>query len=353
MRVGVLGLGHWGANHVRVLSASRNVESVHVADLDQGRVLAAVASVRGVVGSRNATELFAEVDAVVIATHPSTHVELAVRALRAGCHVLVEKPLALQASEVLAVGAMAQQVGRVLMVGHTFVFHPAVQALRAAVERGDVGTVRHVESRRLNLGIYRSDCDVVWDLGPHDVSILNLLLGGPPTSVSATGATLLSAGLTDAAHLTLRYPGAVQASVALSWRWPTKVRELTLVGSSGMAVFDDTDKASPLRFFDTTVTLPRQADSGASAPFVYRSGVMRVHEVSALEPLALEDQHFLDCSLTGGPPITGTQHALDVVRTLQAAQRSMVEGREVLLAEVDADHQVLPPAPQHRARSLA
>lgn len=336
MRVGVLGLGHWGANHVRVLSAARHVESVHVADLDPCRVAAATASARGVVASRGASQLFADVDAVVIATHPSTHVELAVRALRAGCHVLVEKPLALRASEVLAVGSVARQLDRVLMVGHTFVFHPAVQALLAAVRRGEVGAVRHVESRRLNLGIYRSDCDVVWDLGPHDISILNLLLGGPPTSVSATGAELLSSGITDAAHLTLRYEGGVQAAVSLSWRWPTKVRELTLVGSSGMAVFDDTDKAAPLRFHDSTVTLPRQAEAPHSPPFVYRSGAMRVHEVPALEPLAQEDQHFIDCSLTGAEPVTGLQHALDVVRTLQAAEASMARGREVHLSEVDA-----------------
>ena len=332
-RIGVVGCGYWGAKHVRVLSGLCDVGGVALIDPSAPSREALAAAFPVAASYSSLATALPHVDAVVIATPPATHTDLALQALRAGKHVLVEKPLATSAAEAQLIVDEARRANRVLMVGHTFEFNPAVQELRRRLDDGELGEVYYIHSSRFNIDLYRSDVNVIWDLAPHDISIMNYLLRSVPTSVTAWG----SAGRhVDVAYVRLDY-GLIGATgyVHVSWLDPMKVRQVTVVGRNKMAAYNDMASDGRLRIFERTPVAPAAGLSNPGWPPSYRYGDGVAAAVDLKEPLAVEDQHFVDCIRTGTAPEADGFDGLVVVATLEAAERSLHKGAPVALALPD------------------
>jgi predicted dehydrogenase len=317
LRVALLGAGRWGPNLLRALSAQPGVTVSWVVDPLQARLDAVAPRCPGAHCSTDADAALCapDVDAVVIATPTSTHAALVRRALEAGKHVLVEKPLATRHDDAVALAGLAARVGRTLMVGHVYLFHPAVQAVKALCDGGAVGAVRALRFERTNLGPVRADVDAAWDLAAHDLSIADAWLGASPLSVSATGACLLAPGRADAVAATLRYASGQVVQLHVGWLEPTKTRRATVVGDRAMVRFEEFGT-------EARVTLYERGAPGD----VVRDGPERAVPVEPGEPLALEVAHFVECATTGRPPVCDGARAARVVRVLEAVSRSMARG---------------------------
>ena len=327
LRFGLLGYGYWGPLLFSNLSRVDNAEVAVVADLSEKRLAEALHNNPGINVTSNIAEVFAnDIDAVVIATPLHTHFDLARRALAAGKHVLVEKPLTGSEAEARALIVMAHEQNRTLMVGHTFEYSPEVERLRDIVQGGELGEIYYIHSSRLNLGIFRSDADVIWDLAPHDVSMINFVLGSYPVAVSANGATCVHSQLIDVAHLNLRYQNGQMAHVHVSWLHPNKERRLTIVGKDKMAVYDDTAGNEKIKIYDRGVEAPGYALTFAEFQLSYRYGDIHIPYVAGAEPLAQECQHFANAIRTGVPPRSSGEVGLQVVRTLEYAHESIRNG---------------------------
>jgi len=323
MRVGVVGCGYWGSKHIRVLCALSEVEQTVAIDANVERLNALKDSFAGVLTFECLAAALDHVDAVVIATPPETHAALALCALDCGKHVLIEKPLATSVVDAEALVARAAALGRVLMVGNTFEYNAAVWKLRELVASGELGRPLYVDTARLNLGRYQQECNVLWDLAPHDVSIINHILGATPTAVSAQGARNIHDGLEDVAYLWLQYESIeVRAHVHVSWLDPCKVRRVTVVGDRKMAVYNDLADEGPIRVYDKGVHPSRDNDL-ANPPMSYRYGSVVMPYVPVHEPLSVMDQHFVVCGRDGLSPHTDGLNGLAVVRVLEAAQQSL------------------------------
>jgi len=321
--LGVIGAGYWGPKHVRNF-VGLGAAMDWLADTDPGRLEAVKANYPHLRTTTDYRELLAarEVDAVVIATPVATHAELAEAALRAGKHVLVEKPLAQSSAAARKLVELADARGLVLMVGHTFLFSPAVQYLRDLIRSGELGEIYYVHSQRLNLGIFQPDINVMWDLAPHDVSILMHLLGLPVTGASAHGRGYVQTGIEDVAQVNLTFGEHVHAMIHVSWLDPNKVRRMTVVGSRKMVVYDDVETLEKIRIFDKGVEPPPVSGFG-EFQLSYRYGSITVPYLPSVEPLRAECQHFLQCIETRQLPLTDGWHGLAVVRVLEAAQASL------------------------------
>jgi predicted dehydrogenase len=297
-----------------------------VADLDQARLDAIRAHQPNVAAvTRDYRQILRspQVDAVVIATPVSTHARMVSEALLSGKHVLVEKPIAASAAQAEALVSLASEYGLTLMVGHTFLYHPAVRALRAIVQSGELGDVYYLHSQRLNLGLFQRDVNVIWDLAPHDISIFNYLLDGRPLAASARGEAYVQPGIEDVAFVDLVYPDRVRASVHVSWLDPNKVRRTTIVGSRKMVIWDDVEMLEKIRIYDKGVdNVPHTEDFG-EFHLSYRYGDITIPHVAAMEPLRVECEHFLECVRTGSRPLTDGQAGLDVVYVLEATTHSL------------------------------
>jgi predicted dehydrogenase len=342
VRTAVLGAGAWGKNHVRVVAAHPGCQLVAVADPDRGtwdRVRALAAP--GLVGAELALSadpdaaLAAGVEAVVIATPAPTHAPLALRALAAGCHVLVEKPMALSLADAIAVRASAQRAGRVGMVGHQMVFHPAVIRLRQLLGAGELGALRYVHSARASIGRLRREETVLWSLGPHDLSMFDFLLGSLPVSVAASGHCMVHPGIEDVAFLTLRYAGGVAAHVHLSWLHPRKERRLTLVGSHKLIELDDVSPEK-VRIYDRAFERPPEFTEFAQY-LAIRDGDVHIPRIPMVEPLAAQLDHFVarirgargpggESAAAAESCPAGLHAGVRVTAVLEAAQRSLALG---------------------------
>jgi len=272
-------------------------------------------------------------DGIVIATPVFTHYELAAQALEAGKHTFVEKPLASSAAEASALLKLARDNGLSLMCGHTFLYSPPVRAVRAMLERKELGEVYFISSSRVNLGLHQRDVSVIWDLGPHDFSILLYWLGEMPTSVRATGRASIVPGIADVAFVTLIFPSGVVANVELSWLAPSKLRRTVVVGSQQMVVYDDTS-AEPLRVYDQGVVY-RDPETFGEYHLSYRTGDVVSPKLPSTEPLAAEMHDFVS-SLDGRDPQTSQADlAREVVRIIEAADRSLGEGGTEQVLQAD------------------
>jgi predicted dehydrogenase len=320
--VAVVGTGTWGVNHVRVFAEQPGAELRAICDPDpraceRARALAPgarVASWREILDD-------AGIDAVVLATPAATHADLACEAFAAGKHVLVEKPLALSEPDAVRVAAAAAAAKRVLVVGHLMVYHPVVVRLREMLASGELGDLYYLYSRRVNLGRVRRDESALWSFGPHDLSMIDFLLGAEPSSVTARGQSYLQPGVEDVVFVSLRFAGGQMAHVHLSWLDPRKERRLTLVCSRKMVELDDV-AAEKLRVYDRGYEPSREFTHWGEY-LTIRDGDVHMPHVAMEEPLALEARHFLDCCRGLAQPRTGADGAIRVIRTLAAAERSL------------------------------
>lgn len=338
VRIAVVGAGYWGPHLVRIVSEMTGAQLVMVVDLSPERLLALQPRYPGVRMTQNFQDaLGSEIDAVVLATPVRTHYALARKALQAGKHVLIEKPLTQRSSHALELVYLAARQGVALMVGHTFEYNPAVIALRDMVLRGDIGEVLYVDAARLNLGQFRSDVNVLWDLAPHDISIMNFILRDVPTHVSARGSTCISPNMHDVAYLELRYSSGVMGHVHVSWLEPAKVRRITVVGDEKMVVYNDVATDEKLRIYDKGIVKTTSTGDFADFQLGYRYGGVSIPAVASGEPLKLELGHFVDCVRNGKPPQSDGWSGLRVTRVLEAADKSLHNGGTRRKIESDTD----------------
>ena len=334
IRVAVVGAGHWGPNLIRNFHNRERSEVAWVVDRDPARLAQVRARFADVRTGADVEPALADgsVDAVVIATPAATHYRLTKAALERGKHVLVEKPIATSVEHGAELCALAARAGRVLAVGHVFLYNPGVQRVKRYLDDGDLGRVYYVSMVRTNLGPIRMDVDAAWDLASHDVAIVNYWLGSEPIAVSAIGGTWINAGIADAVFATFRYPDNVFVNLHVSWLNPRKSRDITVVGEKRMLTFDDMNLGEPLRLYDKQVTddrTPGYVDSFASFRASVRDGDITIPRVPLGEPLKAECEDFLDCVEHGRAPLSGGREGLAVVRALDALQRSAAQhGRE-------------------------
>ncbi len=326
IKVGVIGCGYWGPQLIRNLHEMPAAELVAVADAKPERldfVRRHYPEVR--VFSSHTQLLETDVEAVVIATPIHTHHMIAKEALAAGKHIMVEKPLAASVNEAVELINLAQSKKRLVMVGHTFLYNPAVQELRRLVGDGELGRIYYVDAARLNLGLFQRRADVIWDLAPHDISILMYVLGTTPVEVSARGSRCVQDDVHDVAYLDLLFESGVSAHVHVSWLDPAKVRRITVVGDKKMAVYNDVSQAEKIRVYDTGVETPITNTFG-EFQLSYRHGQVTIPYITWQEPLRLECEHFVDCVRTGADSRTDGMQGLAVVSVLEAATDSLQHG---------------------------
>ena len=318
VRVAVVGYGYWGSKHVRVLSSTPGVD-VTIVDGVPSRLAEAATHYPSARLASRLEDVLGSVDAVVVATPPATHADLALRALEAGKATFVEKPLATSVEDAELLVKTAARQSACLMVGHTFEYNAAVWKLRELVRSGDLGRILYVDTARLSLGRYQSDVNVIWDLAPHDISIVSFVLDEMPACATVWAHSHISRQHADVAYLRLDFPrSGTPAYVHVSWLSPKKVRQVTVVGEHKMAVYDDMSDNERIRVYDIGVDVQDiDAPEGAHAlPVSYRTGDIVSPYVDFQEPLLVQDQHFLDCIRTGATPATPGERGLEIVRVL-------------------------------------
>ena len=337
--VGLVGAGYWAANVARVIAGHPGSTLRWVCDVDHDRAQT-LAARSGAQATGTVDDLLADpaVECIYVVTPPHTHHALGRAALLAGKHVIVEKPLTMSTVTAADLVAVAQAQQRTLMVGHTFLYSPAVLKVKELFTTGAIGDVHYIDSQRVNLGRYQ-DSGVLWDLGPHDLSILGYWLGEMPVAATATGRSYVSPGYEDVAFVTLEYPSGVVAQLHLSWLAPARLRRTTVAGSRRMVVYDDTAGPEAVKVFDMGVVRPSDA-TAANGTISYRSGDTLIPQLTSCEPLAAQWDHFLECVRTGAEPRTSGRHGLKVVAALEAIATAMRTGTRTtvspLLSEVAA-----------------
>ncbi|MDZ7373707.1 MAG: Gfo/Idh/MocA family oxidoreductase, partial [candidate division KSB1 bacterium] len=328
LRIAQLGVGNWGKNVLRNLLGLPGVEVPVVADIDPALRAATARQypTLRVVESVDAVLSEPGLDAVVIATPPRTHYELALKALTEGKNVFVEKPLTLSASDAEVLVREAEARGLVLMVGHILEYHPAFLRMKEMIDAGELGDLLYAYSTRVNLGVVRRDENALWSFAPHDVSVILWFFGEAPSRVQCTGQAYLQPGIEDVAFLSLAFPSGRLAHIHVSWLDPHKIRRLTLVGSRKMAVLDDMEAMEKIRVYDKGVG--KGTYLGYGEDLSLRFGDIWAPYVQMREPLRAELEHFVQCIRTGERPRSDGRDGLRVVRVLEGAQRSLKRGGE-------------------------
>lgn len=324
VKVGVVGCGRWGSNFIRVLSSMEGCRLLGVLDTDPRHAQKAA---RGDVKAFSSVEKMVKsvkLDAVVIASPASAHRDVAIRCMKAGAHVLVEKPLATAEKDCIDMGRAAKACKKILMVGHIFHYNRGVQKMKSIVDSGEIGDLRYMYCVRTNLGPIRDDVNVLWDLAAHDASIMMNLVGEVPSEVTASGQSYLRRGIADVAFGTLFFRKRnIMGHLQVSWLDPHKMRILTIIGTDKMAVFDDVNTQEPIRIFNRGVMQDKVYDDFGHFQMVLRDGDISIPHVVLAEPLRSEANHFMQCIRNGEKPLTGIEHGTDVVRVLLALDESL------------------------------
>jgi predicted dehydrogenase len=329
MNIAVIGAGYWGINYVRVFGEMSSCKLAMVCDASEARLRGLRERHPLVVTTTSLEETLGNrwIDAVVIATPAASHFAIARDCLLRGKHVLIEKPVTTTVEDAASLIALAEKHHRVFMVGHTFLYNAGIRKMRELIARPDFGRVYYLHATRTNMGPIRDDVNALWDLGAHDVAIFNYLLKSMPLSVSAVAAKSLGKSMEDVAFATLTYPGGILANLHVSWLDPNKVREVVAVGSQQRIVFDDLNNLERVRIFEKGVAPPpQQADSYGEFRLLVRDGDIISPRVEPSEPLKTLGAHFVDCVLNGKHPESDGQAGLDVVKVLQAIDRSVLAG---------------------------
>ncbi|HQF71219.1 MAG TPA: Gfo/Idh/MocA family oxidoreductase [Promineifilum sp.] len=325
LRIGAIGCGYWGPNLIRNFVEIPGANIVVVSDLQvepMNRMRQRFPQIEHAV--RDYREMFdMDLDAVVIATPPATHHAIARDCLEHGLHVLVEKPITLNSEDAIDLMRVAEAANRILMVGHTFEYNPAVRALKQMIQSGELGDVYYIDAIRASLGLFQTKANVIWDLAPHDISILRYLLGADPVSVSTHGSSCVQEGIEDVAYTTLTFPNNVLAHIRSSWLDPSKQRRITVVGSKKMVIYDDVEPLEKVKIYDKGVKAIRHTDTFGEFSFAYHYGDVVIPYIRFEEPLRVQCQHFLDCINEGKRPRTDGLNGLRVVQVVEAAQQSL------------------------------
>ncbi len=326
LHIAQIGVGYWGPNLLRNLVANKRATVTAVVDLSSERRDFVHGLYPALRVTGNVEEVISDpgIKAVVIATPVATHFDLAMRALAAGKHIFVEKPMARSVAEVDEIGRQAEAKNLVAMVGHTFLFNSAVRYVKNMIDAGDLGEMRYIYSQRLNLGKIRSDVDSLWNLAPHDISIIQYWLGDPkPLSVVRRGADYLQENIDDVVFMNIMYPNKVMAHIHVSWLDPLKVRMMVAAGSKKMVVYDDMAE-NKIAIYDKGID---RKNASAVPSFSYRSGDVLFPKIDFKEPLKVEIDHFIDCIEKGTPCLTGVDHARKVVEILATGSNVNAEHR--------------------------
>ena len=328
IKVGVVGCGYWGPNLIRNFRALPDCSLKVMCDLNQDRLKHLRTLYPEVEASTDFNHMLngSGLDAVVIATAVRFHYTMAKAALLAGKHTFIEKPMAASAKECEELVEIAQQKGLVLMIGHTFLYSPAVRKIKELVEWGDLGEIRYICARRLNLGLYQKDINVAWDLAPHDISIILHIMEENPVSVNCRGSAHITPGIEDVTSMWLNFSNDRTAMIHSSWLDPRKTREMTIVGSKRMIVYDDIAAIEKIKIYDARVERPPHYDTFGDFHYSYHYGDMHVPYIRQEEPLRSECQHFLDCVKEGISPLTDGKRGLELVRILEASSQSLKQG---------------------------
>jgi len=328
IKVGVVGYGYWGPNLVRNFRSLPDCHLKMVCDLSHQRLAHLRSLYPEVEGTSDFQALLhgTDLDAVVIATAVKTHFPMARASLLAGKHTMIEKPMASSSGECQELIAIARKQGLVLMTGHTFLYSPAVRKIKEIVDHGDLGEIRYISARRLNLGLFQKDINVAWDLAPHDISIILNIMGEQPLTVNCLGSAHITPGVEDVTTMWLGFPNQRSAIIQSSWLDPRKVREMTIVGSKRMIVYDDVAPLEKIRVFDARVERPPHYDTFAEFHYAYHYGDVYAPYIKQEEPLKTECQHFLDCIRDGAVPLTDGGRGLELVRILEASSESLKRG---------------------------
>ena len=340
LKVGVIGCGYWGPNLIRNFIEIPTAKMEAVADLDEQRLNHIRTCYPQIPHfTKDYRQLFElELDAVVISTPPQTHFAIAKQCLNHGLHVLVEKPLTTTSDDARKLIKLAKKQNRIIMVGHTFEYNPAVHALKEMIVSGELGDIHYIDAVRASLGLFHPTLNVIWDLAPHDISILIHLLGQKPNSVSTKGVAYIQKDVEDIAYMTLMFPNNVLSHIRLSWLDPCKTRRITVIGSKKMAVYDDVESHEKIKIYDKRVKAIRRTDTFGEFQFAYHYGSVVSPYIHLEEPLRVECQHFLDCILQGKTPLTNGYNGLRVVEIIEAAQKSLKNGGD----QITIPHNRLP-----------
>jgi predicted dehydrogenase len=325
VNVGVIGCGYWGPNLVRNFRSLPNCSVKAVCDLNEDRLRHLKSLYPEVECKTDFQDMLDkdDVEAVVIATPVRYHHALAKASLLAGKHTMIEKPMASSSSECEELIEIADRMGLVLMVGHTFLYSAPVRKIVEIVRRGDIGEIRSINARRLNLGLFQKDINVAWDLAPHDLSIVLHILEESPHTVNCQGNAHVTPGIEDVTSLSLSFPKNRFATIQSSWLEPRKVREMTIVGSRRMIVYDDLEIQQAIRIYDVRVERPPHYDTFAEFQYAYHYGDSYIPHIRQEEPLKSECQHFIDCVLNDTTPLSDGRAGLELVRILEASSVSL------------------------------
>jgi predicted dehydrogenase len=332
INVGVVGCGYWGPNLARNFHSTNNAKLSLVCDASEARLkhmknlYPAIETTTDLQHAVNGSGL----DAVVIATPVRFHYEMAKTALEAGKHTFIEKPMASSVAECQSLVDIARKNGLVLMIGHTFLYSPTVRKIKQIIDQGDIGDILYVCSRRLNLGLFQKDINVAWDLAPHDLSIILYIMGDVPETVSCSGMAHVTKDIEDVIVMNLGFSEKRCAIVHNSWLDPRKVREMTIVGTKRMIVYDDVATHEKIKIFDARVETPPHYDTFAEFHYAYHYGDTYAPYVKQEEPLKIECQHFIDCIREGREPLTSGRHGMELVRILEASKESLAAGSKAI-----------------------
>lgn len=327
--VGIIGCGYWGPNLIRNFMSLRDCHVATVCDLAEERLKYVQRTWPDVKTTKDCKTIVddTEIDAVVIATPVHLHYPMAFRSLSAGKHTFVEKPMADSVSDAVGLVELAEQNNLILMVGHTFIYSAPVRWIAGIVDKGELGEIQYISSRRLNLGLFQKDINVAWDLAPHDLSIiLYVMKHAVPISVCCSGKAHVTKGIEDVTSMSLDFSNGAFATIQSSWLDPNKTREMTFVGSRKMLVYNDIANNEKIKIYDKHVEVPCHYDTFGEFHYSYHYGDMLSPYLKQTEPLKVECEHFLDCVRTNAAPESDGREGLLVVRILEAASESLRTG---------------------------
>lgn len=352
LRIGAIGCGYWGPNLIRNFIEIPGAQVIAVSDLQQEpltRMMQRFPQIE--VATRDYRDLFdMNLDAVVIATPPATHYAIARDCMEHGLHVLVEKPITLNSEDAESLIQVAEEHDVRLMVGHTFEYNSAVRAIKQMIQSGELGEIYYIDAIRASLGLFQTKANVVWDLAPHDISILRYFLDSDPISVNTHGSSCVQDGIEDVAYTTMIFPNNIMAHIRSSWLDPSKQRRITVVGSKKMVIYDDVEPLEKIKIYDKGVKAIRHTDTFGEFSFAYHYGDVVIPYIRFEEPLRVQCQHFLDCILEGKQPQTDGLNGMRVVQVVEAAQRSMKNGGDTVYLTQNGHG---PVADVKRAKELA